>query len=305
MSRRLRVLFSALFLCSLLTPVIPVHAGGGDSPKSGFVIGPLPFSEVIEVHASDPDWGDHFGFSSAISGDTAVVGTPFNEGAASNSGCVYILQRNHGGVDAWGEVRILRPADEENGDFFGEDVAISGDTVVVGSRGNGDSGAAYVFERNHGGAENWGEVAKLTYTLATNSQLGDSVGISGDLVVAGAPYDSHAGSSSGSAVIFGRNWGGTDNWGAVVRLTMPDAQQGDFFGEDVAISGGTAVIGARNDDNPGLGGSGSVFVFEESGRGGQLGVRQEGQGLGCGGGRLFRDVGRRRRQHHARRRQRE
>ncbi len=264
MTNSSRVVFSVLFLCALLTHGVPLHAGGDASPKEGFVIGPLTVSEIVEVHASDADWGDHFGFSSAISGDTAVVGTPFNEGAASNSGCVYILQRNHGGPDAWGEVRILRPADDDNGDFFGEDVAISGDTVVVGSRGNGDSGAAYVFEKNHGGADNWGEVAKLTYSLATNSQLGDSVGISGDLVVAGAPYDSHAGSSSGSVVIFGRNWGGADNWGAVVRLTMPDAQAGDFFGEDVAISGDTAVIGARNDDNPGLGGSGSVFVFERN-----------------------------------------
>lgn len=264
MSRFARTSFAVLLLCALLDPGTLAKASGLADPKSGSIVSPLVFFEGIKTHASDPDWGDHYGFSSAISGDTAVVGTPFNEGAASNSGCAYVLQRNHGGADLWGEVAILRPSDPENGDYFGEDVGISGDTVVVGARGNGDSGAAYVFERNHGGADNWGEVAKLTYSLATNSQLGDSVSISGDLVVAGAPYDSHAGSSSGSAVIFGRNWGGTDNWGAVVRLTMPGAEAGDFFGEDLAISGGTAVIGARNDDNPGLGGSGSVFVFSRN-----------------------------------------
>ena len=43
-------------------------------------------------------------------------------------------------------------------------VSISGDTIVVGASRNDDdgidSGSAYVFERNAGGANGWGEVAK-------------------------------------------------------------------------------------------------------------------------------------------------
>ena len=67
-------------------------------------------------------------------------------------------------------------------------MAISGDTVVVGaSRKNSEAGAAYIFERNAGGVENWGQVKKLTAgDAAVDDSFGGSVAISGDTVVVGA-----------------------------------------------------------------------------------------------------------------------
>ena len=61
----------------------------------------------------------------------------------------------------------LIASDAEDDDRFGISVAISGDTVVVGAYGDdgwwgNDRGAAYVFERNKGGVDNWGQVKKLT-----------------------------------------------------------------------------------------------------------------------------------------------
>ena len=49
---------------------------------------------------------------------------------------------------------------------FGYSVAISGNTIVVGAyvddiSNNTNQGAAYIFERNQGGVNNWGEVKKL------------------------------------------------------------------------------------------------------------------------------------------------
>jgi hypothetical protein len=86
-----------------------------------------------------------------------------------------------GGADNWGEVAILRASDTQAGDHFGWAVEISGDMVVVGADfedgGVGDpvndAGAAYIFERNVGGADNWGEVAILR---ASDAQTGDSFG---------------------------------------------------------------------------------------------------------------------------------
>ncbi len=86
-------------------------------------------------------------------------------------------------------------------------MSISGDTVAVAAYGDDDagnaSGSAYVFERNQGGVDNWGEVKKLTASDATrDAYFGVSVSISEDIVVVGAYGDDDAGDSSGSAYIF-------------------------------------------------------------------------------------------------------
>ena len=77
-----------------------------------------------------------------------------------------MFERNQG-TGSWGQVQKLTAgSDAGAGDFFGSAVSISGDVVVVGAYLNddagADSGSAYVFERNQGGADNWGEVKKLT-----------------------------------------------------------------------------------------------------------------------------------------------
>ena len=51
-------------------------------------------------------------------------------------------------------------------DFFGWSVAISGSTVVVGASRddigtNTDQGSVYIFQRNRGGTNAWGQVKKL------------------------------------------------------------------------------------------------------------------------------------------------
>ena len=66
----------------------------------------------------------------------------------------------------WEEITKLTASDAAANDFFGVRVASSDDTIVVGANSNDDagssSGSVYVFDRNEGGVENWGEIAKLT-----------------------------------------------------------------------------------------------------------------------------------------------
>ncbi len=145
-------------------------------------------------------------------------------------------------------------------------MSISGDTVVVGARLDDDagidSGSAYIFGRNEGGADNWGQVAKLTASDAAGGDMfGFSVSISGDIVIVGARGTDDAGFGSGSAYVFGRNEGGSDNWGQVKKLTASDAAAGDVFGFSVSISGDTVIVGARLDDDAGNE-SGSAYIFE-------------------------------------------
>jgi hypothetical protein len=163
---------------------------------------------VTKLTASDAaDW-DFLGISVAISGDTVVVGAYFEDGAGSDRGAAYVYERNQGGADSWGQVTKLTASDTADDDRFGYAVAISGDTVVVGTHmedGAGKyRGAAYVYERNQGGADHWGQVTKLTASDAADMDyFGGSVAISRDTVVVGAYLQDGAGSDRGAAYVFG------------------------------------------------------------------------------------------------------
>ena len=68
-----------------------------------------------------------------------------------------------------------------------------------------NSGSAYVFARNQGGANNWGDVKKLTASdAAAGDRFGVLVAISGDTIVVGAYRDDTAAFiDAGSAYVFG------------------------------------------------------------------------------------------------------
>jgi len=234
------------------------------------------WGQVKKLTASDGAANDWFGESVAISGDTVVVGAFGNDGAGSTAGAAYVFERNQGGADNWGEVKKLTASDATGSEAFGSDVAISGDTIVVGARADdnlnpfSDDGSAYVFERNQGGAGNWGEVKKLTASdAATDDDFGEAVAISGDTIVIGAHRVDDGGADSGAAYVFERNQGGTDNWGQVKKLTASDAAAGDRFGDAIAISGNTLVVGSVADDDmcpawiPDCN-TGSAYVFERN-----------------------------------------
>ncbi len=225
-----------------------------------------PVSEVTKLTASDAEDGDQFGISVAVGGETAVVGAYQEDGAGSNAGAAYLFERDQGGPDNWGEVKKLTASDAEDSDLFGYSVAVSGDTAVVGAWREGgagsDRGAAYVFERDQGGADNWGQVTKLTASDAQDDDyFGYSVACSGDTAVVGAAWEDGAGSQRGAAYVFERDQGGADNWGEVKKLTASDAEDGDFFGWSVAISGDTAVTGASEEDGAGTW-RGAAYVFQ-------------------------------------------
>jgi hypothetical protein len=147
--------------------------------------GPDNWGEVIKLSASDGQTFDHFGFSAAIAGDTIVVGAPFEEGGPGDplfvAGAAYVFERNQGGAGNWGESARLSASDPGEGDYFGRQVAVLGDTIICGSPnengGPGDplmlAGAAYVFERDQGGAGNWGERVKL---IPDDAEAGDAFG---------------------------------------------------------------------------------------------------------------------------------
>ncbi len=219
--------------------------------------------QVKKLVGSDTASDDRFGRAVWISGDTVAVGAPLNDTTvAPDAGAVYVFERDEGGANFWGEVTKVVAADGELGDEFGNDLALDGDTLVVGVRFDNDAGtaagSAYVFSRDTGGAGNWGQVKKLLASDgAMNDLFGRTVGVSGDVIVVGAPL--HA-SSLGAAYLFERDAGGADNWGETKKLAASDGLASDEFGDDVGVSGDTVAVGARGDD----GNTGAAYVFERN-----------------------------------------
>ncbi len=218
--------------------------------------------ELATLLASDPEAGDRFGYSVARSGDTVLIGASFGGPAGANTGAAYVYQRVPDTFDQWAEVKKLVPS--LGGGEFGVSVAIDGDTALVGSRVSQSSGAVYVFGRNVGGPDNWGEVRRFTAAdIAGQDQFGTAVALDGDTALIGSPQDDDAGTSSGSAYVFARNQGGADGWGQVRKLTASDAAESDSFGTSVALDGDTALVGASGNDDAGSS-SGAAYVYSRN-----------------------------------------
>ena len=219
----------------------------------------------IAFFAGDSSY-DVVGQSVAIDGDTAVVGAlrdPWT-GAFKCAGAAHILERDQGGTNNWGKTTSIAASDRAAYDEFGGAVAIDGDTVIVGATQNssydpgkpGGPGAAYIFGRDHGGADNWGEVAKLTAGDGIDGDVfGVSVSLSGSRAVVGANFDD---GEQGAAYLFARDKGGVGSWGEIQKLTAGDGAAGDKLGGSVAIECGTAFAGAYGDDSE----RGAAYVFD-------------------------------------------
>ncbi len=239
------------------------------------------WSQQAYLKASNSGAGDYFGYSVAVSGDTAVIGAYMEDSNATtvggdgsnnssaNSGAAYIFTRSG---STWTQQAYLKAGNSGANDWFGASVAVSGDTAVIGAwqedsnattvGGNGannsaaNSGAAYVFTRSAGV---WIQQA---YLKASNSGAGDyfgiSVAVSGDTAVIGAHLESsnattvggdgsdNSAANSGAAYVFTRSAG---VWSQQAYLKASNSGAGDYFGASVAVSGNTAVIGAYGESS--------------------------------------------------------
>ncbi len=234
------------------------------------------WSQQAYIKPAATTYGDLFGNALALQGDTLVVGAQYEDSAASgingdqtdnslsNAGAAFVFVRS-GGV--WTQQAYLKSPNPNADDNFGNAVAISGDTVLVGCyledsnaigvNGNSadnsiqDAGAAFVFVRS---GATWSQQAYLKSTSPDVSDLfGSNVALDGDTAVIGAVYEDsrsggvngtagdNSGSNCGAANVFVRT-GGTWTQQAYLKAVSP--QNNDYFGNSVAISGNRIVVGA-------------------------------------------------------------
>ena len=218
------------------------------------------WEEVQKIQASDGTAKDQFGLSVAISGSTLIVGARRQDSGGSDAGAAYIFEKSG---STWVQTQIIQASDAQKNDKFGQDVAISGTIAIVGApeedAGGSNAGAAYIFEKI---GSTWTEKTKLTASDAQASdQFGYVVAISGTRVIVGAPKEDTPSSNAGAAYIFEKS-GLT--WSQIVKLQGNDTTGNDWFGINVAISGTTAIVGARYQDS-GANNAGAAYIFEESG----------------------------------------
>jgi hypothetical protein len=227
------------------------------------------WGQVKKLTASDGADNDDFGWAAALKDDTAVISADKDTiGTNNGQGSVYIFKRDQGGADNWGQVKKIIAFDGAPNDLFGYSAAIEGDTVIIGCLNDGIGsnalqGSGYVYERNRDGAENWGLTKKLVSSDGHSGDgMGRSVAISNNVVVLGATgVDIGSAMQRGAAYTFGKDDGGTDNWGQAQKILSNDGAAGDTFGNYVAISNNSVIIGARFDDAPNNPAEGSAYIF--------------------------------------------
>jgi hypothetical protein len=258
------------------------------------------------LKAPNAEPNDQFGSYVSISGDTIVVGaraddstqTTITNGTLSqvgddfnltNQGAAYVFRRTG---STWTNEAYLKAPNSDGssisgGDFFGNSVSISGDTIVVSANAedslqttitNGtliqasdvsidrSVGAAYVFRKT---GTNWVNEAYLKAPNAEGGppfgsvdQFGQAVSVSGDTIVVSSIREdslqttitngtliqiSDAGTTNSGAAYVFRRTGTT--WANEAYLKSPNIEAGDSFGFSAGIDGDTIVVTATGEDS--------------------------------------------------------
>jgi len=230
-----------------------------------------PFVAQGRLTASDGAAGDDLGFSVAVSGNTIVAGAPFHQvGANPARGSAYVFVEPAGGWANATQTAELTASDGGARDQLGSSVAISGNRIVVGAPYHqvgpiGNQGAAYVFVEPAGGWANAKQTAELTASDgAANDGVGSSVAVSGNAVVAGAPYHQvGANPDQGAAYVFVEPASGWANATQTAELAATDGGVYDELGSSVVASGNTVVAGAPYHQVGATIGQGIAYVFVE------------------------------------------
>jgi len=252
---------TAILGASGLTVMGKAYAGGAYV----FVRSGTTWTEQAKLTTTDAA-SNAIGDAVALSGDTAVLGARFVDGVGKTyAGAAYVFVRS--GTTWTQQAKLVHPTPAAF-DYFGTSVAVSGDTVLVGSprtdsSGLGDSGAAYVFVRT---GTTWTKQAELLAgDIRIQGQFGSSVALDGNEAVIGAPWQWSSGFSprSGEVYVFSRS--GT-TWTQTASLQAADGATDDYLGTSVAFFGNLLVAGAPGVDLPAAKtAAGAAYLFARSG----------------------------------------
>jgi hypothetical protein len=243
---------------SVETILVGARFGTGATGNSGnahvYVRDGTTWSHQAMLYADDGASGDDFGRHVALSGNTAIIGSAWDDDHGSRSGSAYIFERDG---TSWSQQAKLTASDGAAGDWLGNRVIVDGDTAMAGAvfddnEAGIDAGAAYVYKRD---GTSWTEQARI---IPSDAEAGDAFGhvsLSGDMAVIASSlaYFDH-----GVAYVYSTD--GT-SWTEQSKILASDGAPDDLFGGLIWLDGTTVVIGAPRDDDAGSR-SGSAYVYE-------------------------------------------
>jgi len=249
------VFVGALTLLSSVLPGGGTAAAVSDGGDLSIAAATLTAEHVLDLPTGFQS-GDEIGAAVAWENNLAVVGAPGDDSLGTDAGAVYVYD--------WvpGSSPVLRwkitPLDVKAGFEFGASVDIDAGSIAVGAPGaNSERGRVYVFDFDSG----TDSYSMLTYSAADGAnfdRLGESVAISSNNVLAGAPGDDFLGSNDGSASLL------TIAAGALTltsQLGTGDDNAG--FGSSVDIDHDaevSLVVGSPNGNS----GIGQINVYEDN-----------------------------------------
>jgi hypothetical protein len=215
--------------------------------------------------------GDGFGEAVALSGDRILVAAPRRDEGATDTGRVYVFERDGSGL--WLVTGSFTASDAAASTLFGVDLDLEGDRAIVAASPWGNLSSkhrAYIFERTVSGG--WGEVQELlgfeTNTssfLQPPSLIVGACALSNELAVVGSPLATaqpFSGPNSGRVSVYRRQIAG--QWLLEDSISPQGQPIGSYFGASVALGPNLLIIGAPGvaDDADS---TGAVFIFQPSG----------------------------------------
>ena len=166
-------------------------------PGSAYLYNATTGNQLAKLTPSDDDLIDEFGHAVAITSDYLLVGAIYGDGAAEDSGLVYVFDAANAQ-----ELYRLEASDASPSDVFGSSISTSAGRALIGAwaddLGGSQSGSAYLFDLTTGQ-----EMLKLNASDVTaNDRFGFGVSLDLGRAVVGAPYDDNPLESGGSAYFY-------------------------------------------------------------------------------------------------------
>ncbi len=196
---------------------------------------------------------DNFGYSVSLSGTTALIGAPYDSTGATGAGSAYLFDTTTGNL-----LKTFNNPTAEDFDYFGYSVSLSGTSALIGAPSDNTgatvAGSAYLFDTTTGNL-------LKTFNNPTAEEydnFGYSVSLSGTSALIGAINDNTGATNAGSAYLFETTTGTLQQ-----TFNNPTAEDYDYFGNSVSLSGTTALIGAYG-DSTGATSAGSAYLYQET-----------------------------------------
>jgi hypothetical protein len=164
------------------------------------------WGQVAKILADDSSDYSEFGYSVAIDGEYAAVGSHADNVTGSNIGSVYMFRKDRGGNKNWGKTMKLLAGGGSDGDEFGISVSLDGDFLIVGAYQDdsmaNDGGAIYVYYHMPEVQDYWWQMKKIVQGDSDRSDLfGFSTGVSDGKIIIGAFFDDGSAQDAGAAYL--------------------------------------------------------------------------------------------------------